>query len=261
MGSFGTMARLPCRLRLKQTLNYMQTTPENPISAFGRNLYNTLLPASMRQRLDNAPIVQGIRESFRDEEAEIPYILLEEQHIANLRVVLNRNALLQALPSNAVVAEIGVASGDFSKRILRYAKPSRLHLIDAWDDDRYHSGLELVVTNKMNGEIESGRVSIHRGYSTTILTTFPDHYFDWVYLDTDHTYETTRDELNLLSQKVKPGGIIAGHDYITGDWKMRNRYGVVEAVNEFCVENNWELVFTTYETHRHLSFGIREMGY
>lgn len=215
----------------------------------------------MRMRLDNAPIVQGIRESFKHEEADMPYVLLEDRHIANLRVVLNRNALLQALPPDAIVAEIGVASGDFSKRILRFAKPSRLHLIDAWDDDRYHSGLEQVVTDKMNGEIESGRVSIHRGYSTTILPTFPDHYFDWVYLDTDHTYETTRDELQLLANKVKPGGIIAGHDYITGDWKMRNRYGVVEAVNEFCVENGWELVFSTYETHRHLSFGIREMGY
>lgn len=36
---------------------------------------------------------------------------LEEKHIKNLKVVLNRNKLLELLPKNAIVAELGVGEG------------------------------------------------------------------------------------------------------------------------------------------------------
>ena len=234
----------------------MESQHVNPIVQFGRNLYQSL-PGNFRQRLERAPLIQGLRESMHNDE-EIPYILLQEQHIANLKPLLNRNALLQALPANAVVAEVGVAEGGFSQRILKFSSPSKLYLIDAWDAARY-SGLHKTVTTKLKSEIENGQVEIRRGLSTTVLPTFDDNFFDWVFLDTDHTYETTRDELNICQHKVKVGGLICGHDYITGDWKMRNRYGVVEAVNEFCVTQGWEMVFVTHETHRHLSYAIRKL--
>lgn len=235
----------------------MQTTDSNRWLDLGRNLYQRLFPEPFRNKLHHSVLIQSILPGRKQEDP--PYVLLTDRHIQNLKVVLNRNALLQVLPANAVVAEIGVAQGNFSKRILRYAKPAKLHLIDVWDSERYHSGLQEVVANKLNGEIDSGRVQINFGYSTDVLPTFDDHYFDWVYIDTDHTYTTTKRELEICACKVKKGGIIAGHDYITGDWKLHNRYGVVEAVNEFCVNHNWELVYTTYETHRHLSFAIREI--
>ena len=48
----------------------------------------------------------------------IPLVELREEHIRNLRVVLNRNAFLEALPKGGVVAELGVDCGEFSNRIL-----------------------------------------------------------------------------------------------------------------------------------------------
>ena len=238
----------------------MQSAEPNVFLKASRNLYQRLLPSTLRDRLQRSALVQGIRESINQVDESLPYVLLQEKHIANLQVVLNRNALLGALPSNAIVAEIGVASGDFSRRIVRFAQPKALHLIDVWNSSRYHDGLEAVVTQKLQAELDSGVAKIHRGYSTDVLPQFEDGFFDWVYVDTDHTYETTRRELEICRTKVKRGGIIAGHDYITGDWKLRNRYGVVEAVNEFCVKYDWEMVFMTVETHRHLSFAIREIG-
>lgn len=235
----------------------METQQVNPFVQFGRNLYQSL-PGDFRQRLERAPLIQGIRESVGTGE-DIPYILLQEEHIANLRVVLDRNAMLSYLPSEAVVAEVGVAEGGFSQRILQFANPKKLYLIDAWDEARY-TGLHTTVNAKLKSEISEGRVEIRRGLSTSVLPTFDDHTFDWVFLDTDHTYETTRDELEICQTKVKPGGLICGHDYITGDWKMRNRYGVVEAVNEFCVKKGWEMVFVTHETHRHLSYALRKLN-
>jgi len=48
------------------------------------------------------------------------------------------------------------------------------------------------------------------------LTRMPDEHLDWAYLDTTHQYDQTATELQLLKQKVKPGGIIAGDD-----WRQR----------------------------------------
>ncbi len=44
----------------------------------------------------------------------------------------DRHELIKYLPRNAVVAEIGVATGDFSERILTVCQPKELHLIDPW---------------------------------------------------------------------------------------------------------------------------------
>ncbi len=86
-----------------------------------------------------------------------------------------------------------------------------------------------------------------------------DSYFDWVYLDTDHSYSVTKQELDILKFKVKPGGIIAGHDYISYDFIGHTRYGVIEAVNEFCVNEQWEIIYLTAETNQYRSFAIRKI--
>ena len=187
----------------------------------------------------------------------IPHVELAPRHIANLRVVTDRAAFLDALPKGGTVAEAGVDHGDFSAQILAITRPERLHLIDMWSSTRYHGGLEQVVRDKLQREIAEERVHIDLGRSTDVLQRYPDGTFDWVYIDTDHGYSVTAEELELCRFKVKPGGIIAGHDYVTGNWDGGVRYGVVEAVHEFCVKYEWELILLTHETDRHLSFAIR----
>ena len=238
----------------------MEIHQSKQIAQKGRKFYQKLVPEGVRSKFANMAVFQGLRETLSSGNEAMPYVLLEERHMANLKVVTNRNALLSNLPKDGIAAEIGVNRGDFSRRILTYAQPKELHLIDLWNSERYHAGLMSVVTNKFEDELSSGRILIRRGYSTDVLRQFEDGFFDWVYVDTDHSYETTAKELELCRDKVKKGGIIAGHDYITGDWKLRYRYGVVEAVNEFCHKYNWEMVYITHETHRHVSYAIREIG-
>jgi hypothetical protein len=40
---------------------------------------------------------------------------------------------------------------------------------------------------------------------------------------------------------MKNNGIICGHDYLMGDLVEMNKYGVIEAVSEFCNKNHWEI--------------------
>lgn len=190
----------------------------------------------------------------------IPRVELSTRHLSNLRIVPDRDSFLNALPKGGVVAEAGVDHGDFSARILAITQPSTLHLIDVWSSKRYHSGLEDFVRKRFAREIASKQVRIDLGLSTDVLPRFPDGYFDWIYIDTDHGYTVTAAELAMARNKLKAGGIIAGHDYVTGNWDGGVRYGVVEAVHEFCVKHDWELILLTHETDRHLSFAIRAIS-
>ncbi len=56
---------------------------------------------------------------------------------------------------------------------------------------------------------------------------FPGEQVDFVYIDADHRYEGCKADIEAWWPKVKPGGILAGHDY-AGEY-----IGVVHAVDEF----------------------------
>jgi len=192
------------------------------------------------------------------QEARLPNTSLSQAHVESCELLADRSVLLSRLPNNGVVAEIGVSEGDFSSEILSRTDPDTLHLIDWWKTSGHSHGFEMV-QSRFESEIEKEKVEVHRGLSTDVADHFPANYFDWIYIDTDHSYETTRDELQKYAPKVKSGGIIAGHDYMMANWKGAYRYGVVEAVHEFCECHDWKLIYLTADVNEHRSFAIQSM--
>lgn len=63
---------------------------------------------------------------------------------------------------------------------------------------------------------------------------WPHGAVDLVFVDTDHSYETTRAEISAWHRHVRPGGAMAFHDYCLRD---AGRDGVGPAVEEFA--NRW----------------------
>ena len=61
------------------------------------------------------------------------------------------------------------------------------------------------VRRKFEQEIAEGKVVIRRGLSIDAAETFDDYSLDWIYIDTDHSYQTTRKELEIYSKKIRPG--------------------------------------------------------
>ncbi len=191
--------------------------------------------------------------------SRIPVHDLGDIHVRNAKLVSNRTELLKALPPHGVVAELGVNRGDFSREIIAVNSPSRLHLVDIWGDSKEdrekRETVEAIIKRMPEGSI--GR--IHLGFSTDVGRNFDDGYFDWIYIDTDHTYKTTIAELETYKTKVVEGGIIAGHDYARTNWLGVVRFGVIEAVHEFCVKNDWEIIYLTAEINNP-SFAIRKLA-
>ena len=65
--------------------------------------------------------------------------------------------------------------------------------------------------------------------SARLASILPDKFFDVVYIDAGHTYEAVRDDIRNWRAKVKPGGLICGHDYID---RPKHGFGVIKAVDE-----------------------------
>lgn len=185
---------------------------------------------------------------------------VELKHIAGCELLLSREDLLERMPKGLTCAEVGVAQGDFSRQIIDRMCPAQLYLIDAWQeaDGRYGHARRQVET-ELRAEIASGQVALRPGWSWDELEKLADASLDWVYIDAAHDYDSVRRDLAAANGKVRAGGWICGHDYTLWSSKGINRWGVVEAVNEFCRQYGWRFAFLTHEAHRHVSFALRRI--
>jgi hypothetical protein len=150
---------------------------------------------------------------------------------------------------NGVGAELGVFWGHFSEVIVEHFKPKKLYLVDCWDlkfgefFPKWGDG-----ANTDNGRLTTAetlrdvrdlmapygdRVEVRRQFVADFLSEMPDGYFDWVYLDTTHSYENTLSELRMIRPKLKPGGVLLGDDFHKNP---ETHPGVQRAVREFADE-------------------------
>lgn len=181
---------------------------------------------------------------------------LHDLHLNSAVLVVDRVALLRRLPTGGTVMECGVDEGHLSRQILQITQPQHLILVDMWATQRFNSSKLEKIQDEFASEIANGRVRIDRRPSVEALKASADQSLDWIYIDTDHSYATTREELVLAAKKVKPEGYICGHDYTIGSWPSYHRYGVIEAVNALCVEHHWKFAYLTHEPNRNLSFAL-----
>jgi hypothetical protein len=134
-------------------------------------------------------------------------------------------------------AELGAARGKFTAHMLKTFPALHMIAVDqwivrprtdapgcetyaAWDfvtmKADYFASMkpfgERVTTLEMDTVEAAGRV--------------PDGSLDFVFIDADHTYEGVRDDILAWRGKIRPGGVLCGHDYY-GSWP-----GVIKAVGE-----------------------------
>ncbi len=117
-----------------------------------------------------------------------------------------------------VGAEIGVEQGVFSEALCKANPDIMLYAIDAWTPYkgyRDHVGKgELDSFHKKTIErLEKYNAKVIKGFSMDIVQDFDDESLDFVYIDSNHDFQNTTNDIIEWSKKVKKGGIIAGHDY------------------------------------------------
>ena len=162
-----------------------------------------------------------------------------------MKILKTRIDFFKAHPG-LVMAELGVYRGEFSRELLT-CKPKFLYLVDIWtgvttsaDRDGKNNSVDWDIFKtyvKLCHEFVNDPVMVIRGSSANFLESMPDNSLDCVYIDSDHSYFTVHQELELSIAKVKPGGWITGHDYVD------LAPGVIRAVDEFLLKTGYKIEY------------------
>lgn len=159
--------------------------------------------------------------------------------------------------TNLNILEVGVEYGGYLD--IYYPQfeevTEKFYLVDLWqtegNDDHF---------TKFDGQVEKGyarvkqlygknpKIKMCKGSSTNKSKDFDDEFFDYIYIDADHTKEAVLEDLNAWYPKVKKGGIIAGHDTYCDPQNVSYEFFDVEgALEEFFSEEQQEQIYLTNE--------------
>jgi predicted O-methyltransferase YrrM len=124
-----------------------------------------------------------------------------------------------------------------SAELLKARPDLTLYMIDSWTpicpddtDERIKKTYHDEYIENMSAAVKAVAEYNHRPIviredSLGALEFFEYQSLDFVFIDASHNYEDVKRDINFWRFKVKPGGIICGHDY--GSWP-----GVKQAVDE-----------------------------
>lgn len=145
---------------------------------------------------------------------------LDPQAISGCQVFATRHQMLRVLLNGGNGGEVGVQHGHFSRFLLDEIKPESLHLFDMSD-------------RLLRDDVRADpRTVLQLGDSSTQLLRQPDHSFDWLYIDGDHSYDGVLRDAKAALQKIRPGGTLIFNDYTPWSPGEAMAYGVMACVNE-----------------------------
>lgn len=138
-------------------------------------------------------------------------------------------------------AEIGVQAGDYSAVLCRANPQATIWSVDPWlsyQGYHYWTRQEAQEANKkaaIRALAGFANNRILQATSTDAAKQFAKskRKLDFVYIDGNHDYAHVSEDLTVWSERVRSGGIIAGHDYIERTKKFEFDMQVVNALRDF----------------------------
>jgi len=162
--------------------------------------------------------------------------LLANRH--ELPVLLNRRGLLGS------AVEIGVRAGEYSATILERWNGRLLISVDPWAeapagdyldianvDSATHEQLHAVARSRLARF--GDRSEVWRMTGDDAAERISPRSLDFVYLDARHDRSSVEHDLATWLPRVRPGGVLAGHDYLDGDFPPHGDFGVRSAVDGY----------------------------
>jgi hypothetical protein len=151
--------------------------------------------------------------------------------------------LLNSMNLTGTGVELGVRKGHFSEHLLGYWVGSQLISIDSWaaaPTDEYVDISNVTQDEHDANYAETNRRLARFGHRSTVWRItgdearprLGDEMLDFVYLDARHDRQSVAADLALWWSSVRPGGVMAGHDYLDGE-RPEGVYGVRSAVDGF----------------------------
>jgi len=133
------------------------------------------------------------------------------------KLPFSREDIVQMLPSNLNMAEVGVWKGDFSDNLLKTI-PKKLYLIDAWknmfDSNNQTDEFDIIKKEVYDKFGSNDRVNIIEGDSQESAEHLDDSSMDFIYIDASHRFPNVYEDIKMYATKIKSGGILMGHDWL-----------------------------------------------
>ncbi len=169
--------------------------------------------------------------------------------------------------------EIGVQRGHYSAKLLSGWKScEKIYLVDAWKEQENYVDIanvgageqeQLYVEARNRMKQWEAKTVFLRMLSSEAVDNFNDEELDFIYVDARHDYCGVRQDIEMYWPKLKEGGIMAGHDYLTAqevdvlsngsqDWSICEDGTIHEgavrgAVDEFAKEHQLQVLMTYQE--------------
>jgi hypothetical protein len=148
---------------------------------------------------------------------------------SELPILLNRRGLV------GTGAAVGTKKGAFSKAILRAWEGERLISIDQWADAEGDERRAREVLAQYGDRSEIWRVAPMEAAKRVAPRSL-----DFVLIDTHRDYDRVLQDLQAWFDKVRPGGILAGPDYVDGEFPEGN-FTIKRAVDDFFAARGLEV--------------------
>ncbi|NQS89087.1 class I SAM-dependent methyltransferase [Patescibacteria group bacterium] len=161
---------------------------------------------------------------------------------------MSRFILEYSQNSNLVGAEIGIRYGNNAKTMLIYLPLSQLYLIDSyeayldWDGSFFSQNIQDKTWRMAHKKLSKYKEKLIwiRKTSNQAVKDIKDNSLDFCYIDGNHEYKYVVEDMFNYWIKVRPGGILGGHDIA-----IRHIPGVAKALFEFLRQHNkckWYIV-------------------
>jgi hypothetical protein len=128
-------------------------------------------------------------------------------------------------------AEIGTEHGRYAEKLCKANPQLKLFCVDPYLPLPYYQGYET--EEKINSYYEYAKqhlspynCEILKMTSMEAVKNFEDNSLDFVFIDGNHYFEWIVNDVIYWSRKVKPGGIVYGHDY-------SDQFHVKQAINAY----------------------------
>lgn len=139
--------------------------------------------------------------------------------------------------------EVGVRDGEYSEVLCAVNVELVLYGIDPYIPHKGYKDIVRKSTFASYKQIAQDRLATFKDrynfvekFSLDAVKDFDDGSVDFVYIDGDHSFQSTTNDIAEWSKKIRPGGIIAGHDYFKH--KGPSDIKVYEVVNAYASAYN-----------------------
>lgn len=179
---------------------------------------------------------------------------LRSKDVKSCVVHANQESFLNALEKNGVFLEIDVHFGDTTRKLFTQLSPHKVYVVDLFNTHKFkkiwkqnapkdylnRTDLDLFIS-RFKPEIQAGKLKVLQGSMDETHQFLNNNSLNAIIINTEGTYEMIQKSVNLALPKLKPDGFLLFSKYSIFNYRSGRFSGVVQAVNELCIEEGFIL--------------------